>query len=1137
MAKKPSPEKPAPSSLLPGFQHLIPSAAAAPLAAHIRPLFLPDLVQQIARNKQIDANRREQAHPAFRKWAKDLKQGVLQQLHETQVEQDFNHVLLRGLGYTTQSDVASDQPWTLTPKWNVPGSGEVDAALGKFRLDESGWLSGEPLVMVELKGAKVELDRKMPTRNITPVQQVWNYLNASESAQWAIVCNYAEIRLYSRQKSSNHVHRVFLTELDDPDKFAEFYAIFHADSLLGTGMFAQNTGWLLRETGERQEKVSVELYREYAERRVELIQELRAKGVTELDRAIEVAQRLLDRILFIAFAEDRGLLPDRNLLKHTAFVRIAGLTAWQAFQLLFRSIDKGDSLNGIPKYNGTLFKPDPILDDLGFALDSVKWPQVFGMMGDFDYRNEVTVDVLGRIFERSITDIEEIKAKSLDQHAATLADRRRKPGRRKEQGVYYTADYIVNYLVSAALDPLWEQARTDLAREHGVDLSSTAPPSGSFLGAMLTWLDGVTLCDPACGSGAFLIAAYDWFLNHRLSLLDDLSHVEPGDPDCAGSHDDWIERSAPLILQNNLYGVDISPESVEIAQLSLWIRTARPGQPLTDLSAHIRCGNSVVDDPTVDPKAFDWKAQFPSVFERGGFDAVVGNPPYVRHHYVIPIKPYLERRYMSYHGLGDLYIYFFENALQQLKPGGRLAFVVTNKWMKANYGESIRRILSEDAWVEEIVDFGHAKQFFTDVDVFPCFLVVRKPTSEETPPASRVCVIPRDVVNIREIQKQISASFSAVRPTRLSREPWSLEIPQVQELLLKIRHNGTALSEYSGLHPLIGIMPGLSEAYLVDNDNRNRLVLRDPKCAKLIKPYLRGQDLRRWHPEWAGLWMIAMGSSGDTEWPWASMTDEAEAERVLEKTYPSLHSHFKSFEEPLRKRFPQNIGRFWWEVRTCQYWAAFDQPKMVYQDITWLPKFRSAKAGMMVNSTIYFLPLVDPWLLAVLNSPAGWWYAFRTAQHGKDEALRYFTTFVESFPIPRPKRDAMDTYPSLVDELIGSSQKQQTVCQEMLDWLRVQHGIADPNNRIKDPLSLESDAFVIEIQKARGSKNPLTAAGLRSLRDEYARTIEPARFLAGETLQLEYQLHDLVNAAYGLTPEEVRLMWDTAPPRMPIPQP
>jgi len=136
-------------------------------------------------------------------------------------------------------------------------------------------------------------------------------------------------------------------------------------------------------------------------------------------------------------------------------------------------------------------------------------------------------------------------------------------------------------------------------------------------GTFLTWLDGVTVCDPACGSGAFLIAAYDWFLDHRLSLLDDLSHVEPGDEECAGSHDDWIERSAPLILQNNLYGVDISPESVEIAQLSLWIRTARPGQPLTDLSAHIRCGNSVVDDPLVDPKAFDWKPPIPERLRAG----------------------------------------------------------------------------------------------------------------------------------------------------------------------------------------------------------------------------------------------------------------------------------------------------------------------------------------------------------------------------------------------------------------------------------------------------------------------------------------------------------------------------------------
>ena len=107
----------------------------------------------------------------------------------------------------------------------------------------------------------------------------------------------------------------------------------------------------------------------------------------------------------------------------------------------------------------------------------------------------------------------------------------------------------------------------------------------------------------------------------------------------------------------------------------------------------------------------------------------------------------------------------------------------------------------------------------------------------------------------------------------------------------------------------------------------------------------------------------------------------------------------------------------------------------------------------------------------------------------------------------------------------------------MLDWLRVQNGITDPNSKLQNPIALDSDAFVAEVQKARGKKNPLTSAGLRSIREEYTRTIEPARLMAAEALQLEYRLHDLVNAAYGLTPEEVRLMWDTAPPRMPIPRP
>ncbi len=999
MAKKPSPEKPAPSSLLPGFQHLIPSAAAAPLAAHIRPLFLPDLVQQIARNKQIDANRREQAHPAFRKWAKDLKQGVLQQLHETQVEQDFNHVLLRGLGYTTQSDVAADQPWTLTPKWNVPGSGEVDAALGTFRLDEAGHLSGQPLVMVELKGAKVDLDRKMPTRNITPVQQVWSYLNASESAQWAVVCNYAEIRLYSRQKSSNHVHRVFLTELDDPDKFAEFYAIFHAASLLGTGLFAQNTGWLLRETGERQEKVSVDLYREYAERRVELIQELQSKGVTELDRAIEAAQRLLDRILFIAFAEDRGLLPDRNLLKHTSFVRVAGLTAWQAFQLLFRSIDKGDPINGIPKYNGNLFKPDPILDDLGFALDSGKWPQVFVMMGEFDYRHEVTVDVLGRIFERSITDIEEIKAKSLAQHATSLAERRRKPGRRKEQGVYYTADYIVNYLVSAALDPLWEQARADLAKKHGVDLSGTAPPTASFLGAMLTWLDGVTLCDPACGSGAFLIAAYDWFLNHRLSLLDDLSHVEPGDPDCAGSHDDWIERSAPLILQNNLYGVDISPESVEIAQLSLWIRTARPGQPLTDLSSHIRCGNSVVDDPAVDPKAFDWNAQFPSVFETGGFDAVVGNPPYVRQERLQTYKLHWKERFPGiFDSTGDLYVFFFGRALGVLRPGGRLAFVCSSSFARAGFGAKLRSVLQTDTALERFLDLGDTCVFTDAKDVYPALVVVSKraPLSSDGVIALRV----RKSDDVTQIAKLVVDGATKIPLGQLSASGWQFESSSVHSLRAKMLASDSDLARYVNGKILFGIKTGLNDAFVVDDETKIAIIRASPSAADLIRPYRGGENLRRWFQEESRKWLICL-TNGFTR-TMSNLVEEGQAWRWLQDQYPGIAQHLSPYEEAARKREDQ--GQFWWELRPCDYYEAFASPKIVYPDISNHARFSMEETGCILGNTAYLVPVQDYYLLAVLNSRATWFalsgISIPFGERLKKFRYRLFTQYLSRLPVP-----------------------------------------------------------------------------------------------------------------------------------------
>ena len=194
-----------------------------------------------------------------------------------------------------------------------------------------------------------------------------------------------------------------------------------------------------------------------------------------------------------------------------------------------------------------------------------------------------------------------------------------------------------------------------------------------------------------------------------------------------------------------------------------------------------------------------------------------------------------------------------------------------------------------------------------------------------------------------------------------------------------------------------------------------------------------------------------------------------------------------------------------------------------------------SKGGTFSNNTVYFLSNADIWALTVLNSPVGWWFAWRKAQHGKDEALRYFTAFMEEFPIPKPTDEPRRAVEKGVGQLIEITKAQQAATHELLDWLRMEHEVAKPSLRLQAPADLSADEFVAEVQKARGKKKSLTAAALKSLRDEYDRLIVPMQTRATEALDLERDLSALVNAAYGLTPVEEKLLWQTAPPRMPIP--
>ena len=580
------------------------------------------------------------------------------------------------------------------------------------------------------------------------------------------------------------------------------------------------------------------------------------------------------------------------------------------------------------------------------------------------------------------------------------------------------------------------------------------------------------------------------------------------------------------------FGVEVDP--------SLW-------KPLTDFAtgrapyAPPQFARWLQESETLaaEKRFFHWELEFPDVFfdrqgrplgDDAGFDAVVGNPPYVRQESLGDLKPYLASAYPEvYHGVADLYVYFYEQGLRQLRRGGLMSYIVTNKWLRAGYGEPLRRFFASESVIEEIVDFGHAP-IFEDADVFPCIVLLRKPLREEpqTDQSVRVVEFPREALNT-DIAAYFEANAHTVPRKRFGKNAWSLETSAVDDLMEKIRHKGVPLAEFAGVKPLYGIKTGLNEAFLIDTPTKDRLVREDPRSAEIIKPYLRGQDIKRWHPEWRGLWIIVLKSSGDHVWPWTGTKDPEEG---FQRTCPSLYAHMKLLEPSLRKR--QDQGRYWWELRACAYYNAFEKPKIVHTDITWRPQFAHVEEPTYLLNTAYMWPTDDLWLVAVVNSPLLWAYMWRNATHGKDEALRIGYSFTEKLPIVPPTDETRDEAMEAVKRLISFARSGQEARRDTLDWLRVEFGVEKPGQKLQDFATLGTDAFVDEVLKRRPKgEGRLTPGALRDLKNGYAEMAEPVRQDRIEAAGLERRLSDLVNEAYGLTGEEVDLMWKTAPPRMP----
>lgn len=1113
-----------------------------------KPLFRPDALRPHLQSFPWPANLAE-SKAILAKWATMLSTGRADKFKEQELLPDFlTDVFCSVLGYTRPADNAAR--FTISREKHVKVDGKfADAVLGNFRPGAEQFI-----IALEGKGPKDPLERPHAGRSMSAVDQGYRYA-INLPCDWIIVTSMRQTRLYYKGTDQYTYERFDTERLATDDALLKRFLF-----LLGSDRVAPEIGpchldGLLTTSEKAGKELTKEFYFRYAEMRQNAFEHLCSDNPTiGRSELLSATQKLLDRILFCAFCEDRGLLPADTIL-HAYEHRdpYHRRPIWDNFRGLFRSIDTGNVGLNIPAYNGGLFAHDAGLDDL-LLSDGVC--DYFRELSVYDYRpaSEVSaevdesagqlidVDILGHIFEQSITDLERLR-NVMEGRVEPLA-RDKLTSRRKKEGAFYTPAFITRYIVEQALGSVLSERFGQLRQAHdakakGTARAALADPSVYQLNALKepqrkalvefweAWQDElgrVRVLDPACGSGAFLIEAFDQLHTVYQVSNDRLEELRGSrslfDPD-------------RQILQQNLFGVDLNDEAIEICRLSLWIKTAARGKVLTSLDHTIRTGNSVVSDPAIHPRAFDWQAAFPEVFSSGGFDVVVGNPPYVRQEWLGEIKPYLQANYRAFHGMADLYVYFYELGCRVLKPGGRLSFVVTNKWMKAGYGEPLRRFFAETAWTESVIDFGHAKQIFEDADVFPSIIVVRKPTDEPKPETLRVCAIPRETLRVDDLSRQIAVEGFEVPISQLNNDAWQLEPRGVSTLIDKLSSIGKPLAEFAGVVPLSGIKTGFNDAYLINSRTKADLIIADSKSESVLRPFLRGQDFCRWTADWADLWMIVMKSSENHAWPWADSGEDAEAN--FAKCLPAIHAHLTTFRETLNAR--QDQGRYWWELRSCAYWSSFDKPKIMYPEITWRAEWCLDAKGTLSNNTAYFVPTDDLWILAVANAPVTWWFSWRNAVHGKDEALRFIKDYAKTIPIPSPTAEQQDTANQHIRRLIEISGSSHVVRRTLLDWLKVEYEIEKPSQKLQDPIMLDSDALVAEVKKVRGKSKPLTAAALKALRDEDAQTLAPARVLTTVAQTLERQLSDLVNTAYGLTPAEVQLMWDTAPPRMPIAPP
>jgi len=435
----------------------------------------------------------------------------------------------------------------------------------------------------------------------------------------------------------------------------------------------------------------------------------------------------------------------------------------------------------------------------------------------------------------------------------------------------------------------------------------------------------------------------------------------------------------------------------------------------------------------------------------GGFDIVIGNPPYIRQEDLKPIKPILEKQgYQVYNSTSDIYTYFYEKGWQLLNPQGHLTFITSNKWMRAKYGEKLRKFFKEKTRLKKIIDFGGHK-VFESATVDTNILIFQKTVGA----GSYDCLdanstmgnhrgLPLQVLNIKpdftpqtDLSEYFRQNAITMNQQDLDDKCFTFGDDAVMRLKAKIERVGVPLKDWD-VRIYRGIITGFNEAFIIDNETKERLCKEDPKSIEILKPILRGRDIQRYSYKWAGLWLIKIESG----WTDKKILDSrlhgndktsrhshesGNPEKIFADTYPAVYNHLKAMGQKegkgkgLYNRDDQ--GDYWWELRDCDYYEEFEKEKLIYRDVGDKLSFAYEKGKFYGNNTVYFLNNGSKFLLALLNSSAMNFYYTQISSQLGDAASRAFTIFIEQLPIPKIPESAQQPFITLVDQILDAKKK------------------------------------------------------------------------------------------------------------------